>query len=113
MRASHRLWEVAARSYPAHGIGGRADLPLPGEVVLQAGGFVVLVSFLAVGLLWQRPKFGVPAVAGGAGAARGEGGGGAGGGGGWGGGGGRGGRGRGPGRAAASGPVGRCRVPSS
>lgn len=41
----------------AHGIGGRADLPLPGELVLQAGGFVVLVSFLAVGLLWRRPRF--------------------------------------------------------
>jgi hypothetical protein len=42
---------------PGHGIGGRADLPLPGEVVLQAGGFVVLVSFLAVGLLWRRPRY--------------------------------------------------------
>jgi hypothetical protein len=42
---------------PAHGIGGRADLPLPGELVLQAGGFVVLVSFLAVGLLWRRPRY--------------------------------------------------------
>jgi hypothetical protein len=42
---------------PAHGIGGRADLPLPGDVVLQAGGFVVLVSFLVVGLMWKRPKF--------------------------------------------------------
>jgi hypothetical protein len=50
---------------PAHGIGGRSDLPLPGEVVLQAGGFVVLVSFLAVGLLWQRPKFGVDGSGGG------------------------------------------------
>jgi len=50
---------VIAGIVPAHGIGGRADLPLPGEVVLQAGGFVVLVSFLAVGLLWQTPRFGV------------------------------------------------------
>ncbi|MDT7633939.1 MAG: hypothetical protein QOI50_5869 [Pseudonocardiales bacterium] len=41
----------------AHGIGGRADLPLPGELVLQAGGFVVLVSFLAVGLTWRRSRF--------------------------------------------------------
>jgi hypothetical protein len=49
---------------PAHGIGGRADLPLPGEVVLQAGGFVVLVSFLAVGLLWNRSKFGVDGTGG-------------------------------------------------
>ncbi len=44
----------------AHGIGGRADLPLPGELVLQAGGFVVLVSFLVVGLLWRTPRFGLP-----------------------------------------------------
>lgn len=42
---------------PAHGIGGRADLPLPGELVLQAGGFVVLASFLAVGLAWRGPRF--------------------------------------------------------
>ncbi|HEX4361243.1 MAG TPA: hypothetical protein VH141_27155 [Pseudonocardia sp.] len=41
----------------AHGIGGRADLPLPGELVLQAGGFVVLASFLAVGLAWRQPRF--------------------------------------------------------
>lgn len=41
----------------AHGIGGRADLPLPGELVLQAGGFVVLVSFLAVGLAWRKARF--------------------------------------------------------
>jgi len=41
----------------AHGIGGRTDLPLPGELVLQAGGFVVLASFLVVGLTWRRPRF--------------------------------------------------------
>jgi len=44
----------------AHGIGGRADLPLPGELVLQAGGFVVLASFLAVGLAWRQPRFHTP-----------------------------------------------------
>jgi hypothetical protein len=44
----------------AHGIGERTDLPLPGELVLQAGGFVVLVSFLLVGLAWRRPRFGLP-----------------------------------------------------
>lgn len=58
MRTSRWICEVRL-ILPAHGIGGRADLPLPGEVVLQAGGFVVLVSFLVVGLLWQRSKFGV------------------------------------------------------
>jgi hypothetical protein len=44
----------------AHGIGERTDLPLPGELVLQAGGFVVLVSFLLVGLAWRRSRFGLP-----------------------------------------------------
>lgn len=41
----------------AHGIGERTELPLPGELVLQAGGFVVLASFLAVGLAWRRSRF--------------------------------------------------------
>jgi len=41
----------------AHGIGGREDLPLPGDLVLQAGGAVVLVTFLAVALLWREPRF--------------------------------------------------------
>jgi hypothetical protein len=40
----------------AHGIGGRSDLPLPADLVLQAGGFVVLFTFLAVALLWRRPR---------------------------------------------------------
>jgi hypothetical protein len=42
---------------PAHGIGGVEGLPLDGELVLQTGGVVVLVSFLAVALLWRRPRF--------------------------------------------------------
>ena len=41
----------------AHGIGGVEGLPLDGELVLQTGGVVVLVSFVAVALLWQRPRF--------------------------------------------------------
>ncbi|MGI8797956.1 MAG: hypothetical protein ACR2GE_01460 [Pseudonocardia sp.] len=41
----------------AHGIGGREDRPLPGDLVLQAGGAVVLVTFLAVALLWREPRF--------------------------------------------------------
>jgi hypothetical protein len=42
---------------PAHGIGGVEGLPLDGELVLQTGGVVVLASFLAVALLWRRPRF--------------------------------------------------------
>lgn len=41
----------------AHGIGGVEGLPLDGELVLQTGGVVVLVSFLAVALLWREPRF--------------------------------------------------------
>jgi hypothetical protein len=41
----------------AHGIGGVEGLPLDGELVLQTGGVVVLLSFLAVALLWRTPRF--------------------------------------------------------
>jgi hypothetical protein len=41
----------------AHGIGGVQGLPLDGELVLQTGGVVVLLSFLAIALLWKRPRF--------------------------------------------------------
>jgi hypothetical protein len=44
----------------AHGIGGVEGLPLDGELVLQTGGVVVLVSFLAVALLWRHPRFAGP-----------------------------------------------------
>jgi hypothetical protein len=46
----------------AHGIGEVRGLPLPGELVLQTGGVVVLVSFLAVALLWREPRFTSPAA---------------------------------------------------
>ncbi|MDT0352497.1 hypothetical protein [Pseudonocardia charpentierae] len=41
----------------AHGVGEVRGLPLPGELVLQTGGVVVLASFLAVALLWREPRF--------------------------------------------------------
>jgi hypothetical protein len=41
----------------AHGIGGVEGLPLDAELVLQTGGVVVLLSFLAVALLWRAPRF--------------------------------------------------------
>lgn len=40
----------------AHGIGEVEGLPLPGELVLQTGGVVVLLSFLAVALLRKEPR---------------------------------------------------------
>ncbi|NMI01274.1 hypothetical protein [Pseudonocardia acidicola] len=44
----------------AHGIGSVQGLPLDAELVLQTGGVVVLVSFLAVALLWRHPRFDGP-----------------------------------------------------
>lgn len=42
----------------AHGIGQSQDLPLPLELVLQAGAATVVISFLASALLWRRPRLG-------------------------------------------------------
>ncbi|MFC7272667.1 hypothetical protein ACFQS1_01635 [Paractinoplanes rhizophilus] len=39
----------------AHGVGRSADLPLPLDLVLQAGAATVVISFLASALLWRRP----------------------------------------------------------
>lgn len=40
----------------AHGIGGRADLPVPIELVLAGAGVALLISFFALGVLWKRPR---------------------------------------------------------
>ncbi len=40
----------------AHGVGSRADLPVPLALALYGAGFAVVVSFLALVLLWRRPK---------------------------------------------------------
>lgn len=39
----------------AHGVGTRADLPLPTGYVIAGGTVAVAVSFIALGLLWRRP----------------------------------------------------------
>lgn len=41
----------------AHGVGARHDLPLPLDLVLQGAAVALLASFLALGLLWTRPRF--------------------------------------------------------
>jgi hypothetical protein len=41
----------------AHGIGSRQDLPIPFSYALVGAGVAVLVSFLALGLLWRTPRF--------------------------------------------------------
>ena len=40
----------------AHGIGGRADLPVPLALALYGAGLAVVVSFLALVLLWRSPR---------------------------------------------------------
>ena len=41
-----------------HGVGSSQDLPLPFDLVLQAGAVTVVLSFLAVSVLWQVPRAG-------------------------------------------------------
>jgi hypothetical protein len=40
----------------AHGVGTRADLPLPTLYVIIGGGLAVVISFLALGVLWREPR---------------------------------------------------------
>ncbi|MEU8243048.1 hypothetical protein AB0C07_32735 [Actinoplanes missouriensis] len=40
----------------AHGVGSSADLPLPLDLVLQAGAATVVLSFLISAFLWRRPR---------------------------------------------------------
>lgn len=45
-------------AFLGHGVGTRADLPLPVLYVVLGGGLAVVVSFLALGLLWREPRLG-------------------------------------------------------
>ena len=45
----------------AHGIGGIRDLPVPGWLFLVGGATVLVVSFVALGALWTKPKLEVGA----------------------------------------------------
>jgi len=40
----------------AHGVGTRADLPLPLSYAVVGGGLAVLVSFVALAVLWRTPR---------------------------------------------------------
>lgn len=40
----------------AHGIGGRADLPVPIEFFLYGAGAVLIVTFIALAVLWPQPR---------------------------------------------------------
>ncbi len=41
---------------PAHGVGSREDLPLPFGLLLIGAGLALVVSFLALGVLWKTPR---------------------------------------------------------
>jgi hypothetical protein len=45
----------------AHGIGGIRDLPVPGWLFLVGGAAVLVISFVALGALWKKPKLEVGA----------------------------------------------------
>ena len=40
----------------AHGVGTRADLPIPVSFAIIGGGLAVLISFVALGALWPDPR---------------------------------------------------------
>lgn len=42
---------------PAHGIGGRVDLPVPSWLAVYAGAVVVAVSFVVAIVFWTKPRF--------------------------------------------------------
>ncbi len=46
----------------AHGIGGRSDLPLPAWLFAYGAGFAVLISFVALGILWPKPRLAAAAT---------------------------------------------------
>ncbi|WP_309238323.1 hypothetical protein [Actinoplanes aureus] len=50
------LGEADATGVLAHGVGSSADLPLPLDLVLQAGAATVVLSFLVSALWWREPR---------------------------------------------------------
>ncbi len=44
-------------AFHAHGIGGRQDLPIPFSSAVAGAAVAVLVSFVALGLLWKTSRF--------------------------------------------------------
>jgi len=44
----------------AHGLVGRADLPVPGWLFGWAAAIVLIVSFVALATLWPRPRLQEP-----------------------------------------------------
>lgn len=50
-------WFAVPRVAVAHGIGGRGDLPVPLEFFLVGAAVVLIVSFVALAVLWPEPRF--------------------------------------------------------
>jgi hypothetical protein len=46
----------------AHGVASRADLPIPAWLFAWAAALVLIVSFVALGALWPRPRLQEPAL---------------------------------------------------
>lgn len=46
----------------AHGVGSRADLPLPAWLFAYSAAFALLVSFVALRILWPRPRLAAAAA---------------------------------------------------
>lgn len=46
----------APRVAHAHGIGGRLDLPVPVSYFVVAAGLVIVISFVALSILWPEPR---------------------------------------------------------
>ncbi len=49
-------------SASAHGIAGRTDLPLPAWLFAWAAAIVLIASFVALGVLWPRPRLQQPGL---------------------------------------------------
>ena len=47
---------AAPAAASAHGLGGLTNLPIPGWMFLVGGAVVVIVSFLALAVLWHEPR---------------------------------------------------------
>jgi hypothetical protein len=54
------LVALAAEPASAHGISGRTDLPLPEWLFAWAAAIVLIASFVALGVLWPRPRLQEP-----------------------------------------------------
>jgi hypothetical protein len=46
----------ATAAVPAHGVGSRQDLPLPFELLVIGAALALLISFVALGVLWKKPR---------------------------------------------------------